>query len=338
VVFCVILQLLTRRQYACAAASWSARIQELEVDVKQAESIEEVMRLAAPCSSALDPSVSTYPCAAGINTSSVFVFSEITMLDAMVNQSSAAAVRALPYGIFALLVSQDDYLKHVGGSRGDGADASGISPLSAAYHKANRNIFTSNDLQLQALIWPQKITDSVTHSSWLTQAAVDAWLNIVPFPYILDAHAVVDARTSSTFIPNASHATGANGRQCTLASLHIDRALYYLEAKNYPEFLFGAWFLIDLSSVCLFSALNLQLQHPARDRIEANFQNIYWKLHLHDRNPLPPMAGCDEYVRRAIFGHNRATMITIRAATLRWMASALQTCTDTCPAIGCTQV
>ena len=144
----------------------------------------------------------------------------------------------------------------------------------------------------------------------------------MPFSYILDAHAVVDARTSSSFASNASHATGANGRQCTLADMHIDRALYYLETKNYAEFLTGAWFCIDLSSVCLFSALNLQLQHPARDRIEANFQNIYWKLHLFDRVPLPPMAGCDEYAPLLICRHTRTAVVTIHSVTWRWMASA----------------
>jgi hypothetical protein len=283
---------LTHSQYACVAASWSAHTQDLEVDVKVAESLDEVMRLAAPCQS--DPS--PFPCAVGINTSSALIFSENSMLDAMVTQASAGAVRALPYGLFAFLVSRDDFLSYVGGVKGDGADESGVSARSTSYHTHNRKLFTDPDVQLTPLSWPATITDSALHSSWLAQAAIDAWLSVVPFPYVFDAHAVVDARSSSSFSDNSSHAIGANGRQCFLADIHIDRALYYLNIKDYNPFLAGAWFCIDLSSICLFSALNLKLQHPSRDRVEMNFMNIYWKLHIFDRTPLPPMPGCDACV------------------------------------------
>lgn len=279
------------------AASWSAQTQALEVDVKIAESVAEVMRLAAPCAS--ETEVSTYPCAAGINTSTVFVFSENSMLDAMVRQVSDEAIRVLPFGVFAFLVTKEEFFKYVGGVRGDGADLSHVSDNSSSYHMHNRNLFTEPSLQVAHMSWPFVVSNSFQHSSWLLQAAVDAWLNIVPFPYILDAHAVVDARQSISFSPNASDATYANGRQCTLASIHIDRSLHLLKTKEYAEFASGAWFGVDLSSVCLFSALNLRLKHPSRDRIEASLPDIYWNLHKFDRTPLAPMAGCDEYAARA---------------------------------------
>ena len=281
---------ITHGQYACVAASWSAQVQALDVDVKQAESAEEVMRLAAPCP--LDSSA--FPCAAGTNTSSVYIFSENSMLDAVVVKASAGAIRALPYGIFAVLVSHSEFFKFVGGVRGEGADENGVSESSSVYHLRNKNLFTDPDLQLPVLKWPQSITDSALHSAWLAEAAVDAWLSIVPFPYILDAHAVVDARTSSSFSSNSSDATGANGRQCILASMHIDRARYFLRINDHDKFTSYAWTGIDLSSVCLFSALNLNLKTPFRDRIEQNFRHIFWNLHLFDRTPLPVMAGCKE--------------------------------------------
>jgi hypothetical protein len=112
--------------------------------------------------------------------------------------------------------------------------------------------------------------------------------------YILDAHAVVDARTSSSFSSNSSDAIGANGRQCILASMHIDRARYFLRINDHDKFAAFAWTGIDLSSVCLFSALNLKLKTPFRDRIEQNFRHIFWNLHLFDRAPLPVMDGCKE--------------------------------------------
>lgn len=258
------------------------------------------MRLAAPCQSDLH----LLPCSVSINTTSVFVFSENSMLDYMVAKASVGAVRALPYGLFAVLVSQDDFVKYIGGVRGEGADESGVSTDSDFYHRYNRNLFTDPDFRSPALDWPQRITDSAHHSAWLAQAAVDAWLNVVPFPYMLDAHAVVGARTSSAFSPNASDAVGFNGRQCTLASIHVDRALHFLKTKNYDQFVAGAWFCIDLSSVCLFSALNLKLRHSSRDRIEQSFENIYRNLHLFDRTPLPPMPGCNECV-----GHEFKTFI-----------------------------
>ncbi len=285
---------LTRSQYACVAAGWSAQTQALEVDVKYVESVEELMRLAAPCSS----ETHSYPCAAGMNTSSVLVFAENSMLDSMVTQASAGAIRALPFGIFALLVSQDAFLKYTGGIRGDGADESSVNEDASTYHLYNHNLFTNRNLKLEVLPWPSQIlTNSAKHASWLVQAAVDAWLNIVPFPFIMQAHAVVNARSSATFQPNASDATGANGRQCILASIHLDRAHHYLKTNDHQKFSYGAWFFIDLSSVCLFSTLNLRLKHPARDRLADNFESIYWKLHQLDRSPLPPMAGCDECVR-----------------------------------------
>ena len=297
------------------AASWAAQTQALEIDVKVAESVEEVMRLAAPCVS--ETEASAYPCAAGINTSTAFVFSENGMLDNMVRQVSAEAIRALPFGIFAFLATKEDFFKYVGGIRGEGADTSGVSDNSTSYHMHNRNLFTEPTLQVALpifrcsflfcnlllqvahMIWPFIVTDSLQHSSWLLQAAVDAWLNIVPFPYILDAHAVVDARQSISFSPNASDASFANGRQCTLASIHIDRSLHLIKTKDYVGFASGAWFGVDLSSVCLFSALNLRLKHPSRDHIEASLPNIYWNLHKFDRTPLAPMAGCDECAAHA---------------------------------------
>lgn len=294
---------VTRAQYACVAAGWSAQTQVLEVDVKSTESAEELMRMAAPCPSQRH----TYPCAAGIDTSSVLVFSENSMLDNLVAQLSAGAVRALPHGLFAELVSQEKFSRNVGGIRGDSADESGATDESSAYHLRNHNLFTDPDLQLELLTWPTVLTSSAQYATWLVQAAVDAWLNIVPFPYIMHAHAVVNARTSANFSPDSTDAIGANGRQCTLASIHLDRADYYLKTKQHDKFVAGAWFFIDLSSVCLFSTLNLRLKHPARNRIAANFDEIYWKLHQLDRIPLPPMAGCDECARCRCF-HVRPAM------------------------------
>lgn len=265
-------------------------MQALDVDVKQAESVEEVMRLAAPC----PPDASAFPCAVGINTSSVYVFSENAMLDSVVAKASAGAIRALPYGIFASLVSQDEFFKLVGGARGEDADNSSVSATSSLYHLRNKNLFTDPDLRLTSLTWPQSITDSARHSAWLAAAAVDAWLNIVPFPYILHAHAVVDALASSSFSSNSSDATGANGRLCILASIHMDQARYLLKIKDHTQFAAYAWNCIDLASVCLFSALNLKLKTPTRDYIDQNFRHILWNLHVHDRTPLPLMTGCEE--------------------------------------------
>jgi hypothetical protein len=122
-------------------------------------------------------------------------------------------VRALPYGLFAALVTQDAFARNVGGSRGDGADDSGATDDSLAYHQLNQHVFTHPDLQLEALTWPTVVASSAQYAAWLAQAAVDAWLDIVPFPYIVHAHAVVNARSSASFSPNASDATSANGRQ-----------------------------------------------------------------------------------------------------------------------------
>jgi hypothetical protein len=285
----VYLSRVTRLQYACVVAGWSSLIQSLEVSVKAVESVEEVMRLAAPCTS--EPSL--HPCAAGLNTSAVLVFSEIALLDLMVTRVSEGAVRALPYGLFAVLVPKFTFNVNVGGSRGDAADESEVSEISSAYHNYMQMIFTSLDIQLPKLSWPSTISTSEEHAAWLTQAAVDAWLKVVPFPYLMQAQAVVNSRSSIMFVPNASDAIGANGAHCTLASIHLDRASYYLRNQNYDMFVFGAWHFIDLSSVCLFSALNLRLKHPARNLIEKNFNYIYWKLHQLDRSPLPPMPGCE---------------------------------------------
>ena len=71
----------------------------------------------------------------------------------------------------------------------------------------------------------------------------------------------------------SSDATGANGRQCILASIHIDRARYFLKIKDYDRFANYAWTCIDLSAICLFSALNLKLKTPLRDPIEQNFRH-----------------------------------------------------------------
>ena len=293
---------LTRAQYACVAAGWSAHTQALDVDVKHADSVAELMRLAAPC----PPQPHAYPCAAGINASAVLVFAESAMLDSEVAQASAGAVRALPLGLFAVLVPSDAFARSVGGTRGEGADESSATDHSAAYHLHNQNLFTDPDLRLETLLWPAALASSAQHAAWLVQAAVDAWLSVVPFPYMLQAHAVVNARSSASFSPNASDAIGANGRQCTLASIHLDHAQYRLKTQQHDKFAADAWFYIDLSSVCLFSALNLRLKHPARDRIAASFNDIYWKLHQLDRVPLPPMAGCDECARsRCILANPR---------------------------------
>jgi hypothetical protein len=283
---------LTSEQYACAAAGLSAELQALEVDVKSVETVEEVMRMAAPC----PPTLSSYPCAAGINTSLVVVFTENTMLDSMVARASAGKIRALPYGLFSVLRIATDFSISVGGIRGEDADDSGKSDHSFAYHNYNRVLFTNPALKLEIFPWPGVVSSNSLHATWIVNAAVDAWLNVVPFPYLHLAHDVVNARTSASFSPDPNNAAGANGRQCTLASIHLDRARYYLKTKQHNEFVEGGWFCIDLSSVCLFSALNLKLQHPARDRIEQNFNNIFWKLHQLDHTPLPPLKGCDECV------------------------------------------
>jgi hypothetical protein len=256
------------------------------VDVKSVESVEEVMRLAAPCSS--EPSA--FPCAAGINTSSTIVFTDIAMLDSMVTLASAGAIRALPYGIFALLVTQDSFTRSTVFS-----DDHNISN-SAAYHRYVERVFTDPSIALPVLPWPGALTSPEQHASWLVNAAIDAWMNVTSWHFLLHAHSVVTARTAASFLPNVSSPVGANGRQCSLAALHLDRARYYLRTNDVPQFLAGAWHFIDLASVCMFSALNLQLLHPAHSLIAHNFNDIYWTLMQLDRAPLPEMNGCEPCV------------------------------------------
>jgi hypothetical protein len=295
-------------QYACVAAGWSAQTQALEIDVKAAESVEEVMRLAAPCVSESPAYVPphlpplhfcnilrSYPCAAGINTSSVLVFTDIASLDLLVTQASAGAIRALPLGLFAALVTQDSFTQ----STVSTSDDLSKSDAASAYHSHVSSVFTDPSIQLPVLTWPDPISTAGQHASWLVNAAVDAWLKHASWHFLRHAHAVVAARTAASFLPNVTSPIGANGRQCTLASLHLDRAQHYLSTHDTPQFLAGAWFFIDLASVCMFSVLNLQLLHPASARIEEQFVVMYWKLMQLDRQPLPEMAGCDPCVARA---------------------------------------
>ncbi len=96
------------------------------------------MRLAAPC----PPDSSAFPCGVGINTSSVYVLSENAMLDSVVAKASAGAIRALPYGIFASLVTQDEFFKLVGGARGEDADNSSVSATYSLYYLRNKNLIS----------------------------------------------------------------------------------------------------------------------------------------------------------------------------------------------------
>jgi hypothetical protein len=244
------------------------------------------MRLAAPCSS--EPSA--YPCAAGINTSSVVVFTEIAMLDTMVTRASAGAIRVLPYGLFALLVTQDIFTRSTVFSNDPNVN------YSANYHRYVARVFTDPSIALPVLSWPGALSSHEQHASWLVNAAVDAWMNVTSWHFLSHVHSVVAARTTATFVPDVSSPVGANGRQCSLASLQLDRARYYLSTNDVPMFLAGAWHFIDLASSCLFSVLNLQLLHPAHSRIEDNFDDIYWKLMQLDRTPLPEMDGCEPCV------------------------------------------
>ena len=244
------------------------------------------MRLAAPCSS--EPSA--YPCAAGINTSSVIVFTEIAMLDTMVSRASAGAIRALPYGLFALLVTQDSFTRSTVFS-----DDPNVSD-SANYHDYVERVFTDPSIALPVLPWPGALSSSEQHASWLANAAVDAWMNVTSWQFLSSAHSVVAARATASFVPNVSSPVGANSRKCSLASFHLDHARYYLRTNDIPMFLAGAWHFIDLASSCMFSVLNLQLLHPAHSRIEDNFVDILWKLMQLDRTPLPEMDGCEPCV------------------------------------------
>ena len=261
------------------------------MDVKHADSVAELMRLAAPC----PPQQHAYPCAAGINASSVLVFAESAMLDSEVAQASAGAVRALPLGLFAALVSSDAFARSVGGSRGEGADESGATDHSAAYHLHNQNLFTDPDLWLETLLWPTALASSAQHASWLAQAAVDAWLSVVPFPYILHAHAVVNACSSASFYASVSNAMNRNGRFCTLAALYLDQTLHYSKMNNILHYADAAWHFVDFASVCLFSVRTFNFHHPSRDRIRSHFEPTFWKVVQLDRSPLPEMPGCEKY-------------------------------------------
>jgi len=275
------------------AAGWSAQTRSLEVDVKSADSVEELMRLAAPCPSPVH--ALAHPCAAGINTSSVLVFSENAMLDAMVAQASAGAVRALPYGIFATLVSRDTFFRNVGGVTGEGADDSSLSHDSAAYHLYNQHVFTDPDLQLQPLTWPSDITTSEQYATWLVHAAIDAWLSVVPFPHLAQAQAVVSSRSSHRFSPDASNALDRSGRMCTLAALLLDHA-QHVKSKDDARYAELAWHFVDHAAVCLFAVRTFNFHHTSHGRIRANFQQTFWSALQLDRTPLPEPAGCDKCV------------------------------------------
>jgi hypothetical protein len=282
---------ITRTQYACVAAGWSAQTQALEVDVKSIDSVEELMRLAAPCPS----HPHTFPCAVGINTSSVLVFAENSMLDSLVTRVSAGAVRSLPIGLFAELVSQDTFSRSVGGIRGDGADESGVTNDSSEYHLRNQILFTDIELQLETLIWPTDLLgNSVQHATWLAQAAVDAWLNVVPFPHLSFAQAVVRSHSSSSFAPSATKATNRNGRFCTLAALYLDQAQHFLRSNDHGRFVQVAWLFVDVAGVCLFSSRTFGFDHPSRERIQSNFKDTFWKVVQLDRSPLPDLPGCEK--------------------------------------------
>ncbi len=322
---------MTRAQYACVAAGWSTHTQSLEVDVKSADSVKELMRLAAPCPSPAH--ALAHPCAAGINTSSVLVFAENAMLDAMVAQASAGAVRALPYGIFATLVSRDTFSRKAGEVMGEGAGNIGFSHETAAYHLYNQQLLTDTDLQLEPLTWPPVITTSEQHATWLVHAAVDAWLSVVPFTHFAQAQAVVSSRSSHRFSPDASNALDRSGRMCTLAALLLDHA-QHVKSKDGLSYVEHAWRFVDHAAVCLFAVRTFHIHHPSHDRIRANFQQTFWNTLQLDRTPLPDPAGCDKcvWVKECAF----PPPLTRFAATRRLLASVWPTCTGTFRAFGCT--
>jgi hypothetical protein len=302
------------------------------VDVKSADSVEELMRLAAPCPSPAH--ALAHPCAAGINTSSVLVFAENAMLDAMVAQASAGTVRALPYGIFAALVSWDTFTRNAGGITGEGADDSGFSDDSAAYHLYNQQMFTDPDHQLERLTWPSVLTTSEQHATWLVHAAVDAWLSVLPFPHFAQALAVVSSRSSDRFSPDVSNALDHSGRMCTLAALLLDHA-QHVKSKDDLSYVEQAWRFVDHAAVCLFAVSTFHIRHPSHDRIRANFQQTLWNALQLDRFSLPEPAGCAKcaWAKECAF-HRRSHNF---AATRRLLASVWRTCTATFRAFGCTR-
>jgi len=297
-------------QYACIAAGWSAQTQALEVDVKFVDSINEVMRLAAPCVD--ETVVSAFACAAGFNTSSIFVFTEISMLDSMVSQATAGAIRALPYGLFASLVPHDIFFKTIASNVDD----------SKQYHTLAQQVFTDPSIQLPPLYWPSALSNQAEHATWIAYAAIDAWLSIVPFPYLSQARAVVNLHSPSSFVPSVSNAIGRNGRICTLAALYLDQSLHCIKTEDYPQFVAAAWLFVDYAAICLFSARTFGFEHPSRSRIEANFKETLWKVMQIDRSPLPQMSGCDKYAKATV--KCMCIINTIGAGTLPRMASASQ--------------
>jgi hypothetical protein len=281
---CVSWYSVTLSQYACVVAGWSAQTQALGIDVKFAESIDEVMRLAAPCVSN-DPTTTAYTCAAGLDTSSTFVFTEISMLDSMVAQASAGAIRALPYGLFASLLLQDVFVKKTASE----------NDASHAYHTFIQESFTHPSVQLPPLYWPSTISDQAQHATWIAHAAIDAWLKIVPFQYISQVHSVVNSFSSSSFAPSVSNAIGRNGRTCNIAALYLDQSQHYIETKNDAQFVTAAWLFVDHAAICLFSVRTFGVVHSSHDRIRAHYKEMFWKVTQLDRSPLPEMPGCDKY-------------------------------------------
>jgi hypothetical protein len=258
-------------------------MQALGIDVKFAESIDEVMRLAAPCVSD-DPTITAYTCAAGLNTSSIFVFTEISMLDSMVDQASVGAIRALPHGLFASLLLRDVFFDTIASE----------SDASNAYHSFVHESFTLPSIQLPPLLWPSTISDQAQHATWIAYAAIDAWLKIVPFPYISQVHSVVNSFSASSFAPSVSNAIGRNGRICNIAALYLDKSQHLIETKNDAQFVTAAWLFVDHAAICLFSVRTFGFAHSFHDRIRANYKEMLWKVTQLDRSPLPEPPGCEK--------------------------------------------
>jgi hypothetical protein len=225
----------------------------------------------------------------------VFVFSENSMVDALVAQASEGALRALPYGIFTELVSQETFSKKVGGIPNDGSDISGVSSDSFAYHSLNHNLFAASDIQIENLSPGSIISNEQQHASWLVQAAIDSWLNVVPFTHRSHAHAVVQARSTSKFASNVSNAAHHHGRVCNLAAFALDLSQYLIKIKDQPRFVHAAWEFVDLAAICLFSVRTFSFSHPLHDRVRSLFHDMLWKVMQLDRSPLHEMPACSTY-------------------------------------------
>ncbi len=270
-------------------------MQTLGIDVKIAESVDEVMRLAAPCSSD-EQTMTAVTCAAGFNTTSVFVFTEISMLDLMVARATAGAVRALPYGLFAKLMPQDEFFKRTASE----------NDVAHTYHTSVAQLFALPSIKLQPLVWPGVLSSEAEHATWIAYAAIDAWLNIVPFPYVSQVLSVIDLFSSSSFAPSESNAVGRNGRTCNIAALYLDQSRHYIKTKADTQFVDSAWRFVDFAAVCLFSVRTFSFSHPSHERIRANYEEMVWKVVQVDRSPLPALHGCDKYgSRQSTYVHHQ---------------------------------